>query len=84
MGLFRHSKHRAGSANPLEDAAQAKESGREGVLGPEIYAVSPIISADPGTSDLINEEVRAAADPEDDTARELLIERERKQQEPDY
>jgi hypothetical protein len=43
-----------------------------------------VVKANPGESDIANEELLAAADPEDDTVRELLIERERSQQEPDY
>ncbi len=84
MGLFRRSKHHNESANPLEDAAEAKELGHGGVLGPQVFSVSPVINADPGESDLVNEEFRAAADPEDDTTRELLIERERQQRDPGY
>ncbi|MGA7836136.1 MAG: hypothetical protein WCA31_13095 [Acidimicrobiales bacterium] len=84
MGLFRRSRHRPYSADPLEDAAEAKELGREGVLGPQVFTVSPILIAEPGESDIASEEVRAAADPEDDTTKELLIERERRQEEQDY
>jgi hypothetical protein len=84
MGLFRHSKHRHDAADPLQAAAEARELGRDGLLGPEVSSVSPIFKADPGESDIANEEVQSAANPEDDTTRELFIERERDQQEPDY
>jgi hypothetical protein len=84
MGLFRHSKHRHEAADPLKAAAEARELGRDGVLGPEVSSISPILKADPGESDIANEELQASANPEDDTTRELLIERERDQQEPDY
>ncbi len=83
MALFRRSKHHE-AADPLEAAAEAKELGRDGVLGPEVSSVSPIFRADPSESDSANEELLAAANPEDDTARDLFIEREREQQEPDY
>jgi hypothetical protein len=84
MGLFRHSKHHHEAADPLKAAAEAKELGRDGLLGPEVSSMSPIFKADPSESDIANEEVQASANPEDDTTRELLIERERDQQEPDY
>jgi hypothetical protein len=84
MGLFRHSKNQHASADPLEDAAEAKQLGRDGALGPEVLAVNPILKAEPVETDLAKEEVRASADPEDDTTRELLIERERRAEEGDY
>lgn len=85
MGLFRRGKHhRHDAADQLEAAAEARELGRDGVLGPEVSSMSPIFKADPGESDLATEDVQSWANPEDDTARELFIERERNQQEPDY
>jgi hypothetical protein len=84
MGLFRRSNHRHEAADPLTAAAKAKELGRDGILGPEVTSVSPIFKADPGESDIANEELLSSANPEDDTTKELLIERERQQQEPDY
>jgi hypothetical protein len=84
MGIFRRSRTRHDAADPLTAAAEAKELGRDGVLGPEVSSVSPIFKADPGESDIANEELLSSANPEDDTMRELLIERERDQQEPDY
>jgi hypothetical protein len=84
MGLFRRSKQIREAANPLEAATEAKELGRDGVLGPNVFSVTPVVKADPGESDIENEELLSSADPEDDTTRELLIERERQQQDPDY
>jgi hypothetical protein len=84
MGIFRRSKIRNEPADPLETAAEAKALGRDGVLSPDVFSVTPVVKAEPGESDIANEELLASADPEDDTARELLIEREREQQEPDY
>jgi hypothetical protein len=83
MGLFNRSKHRHEAADPLESTAVAKELGRDGVLGPEVSSGSPIFKAEPGESDVIDEEFLSSADPEDDTTRELLIERERREQERD-
>ena len=83
-GTFSTLKATHEAADPLEAAAQAKELGRDGLLGPEVFSASPIFKVDPGESDIANEELLSAADPEDDTTRELLIEREREQQEPDY
>ncbi|MGC2176299.1 MAG: hypothetical protein WA614_12680 [Acidimicrobiales bacterium] len=84
MGLFRRSKQKHEIADPLEAAAEAKELGHDGVLGPQVYATAPIFDAVPGDSGVAEEEVLANADPEDDTARELLIEREKDEQNPDY
>jgi hypothetical protein len=84
MGLFGRSKHKHEAADPLEAADVAKELGREGVLEPEGLAVSPFLKPEPGTSDVVEEELLASADPEDDTTRELLIEREKREQGPDY
>ncbi|HEY1761926.1 MAG TPA: hypothetical protein VGG17_04960 [Acidimicrobiales bacterium] len=84
MGLFRRSKQRHAAADPLTSAAEARELGRNGILGPEVSSMSPIFKADPSESDIADEELQSSANPEDDTTRELLIEREREQQEPDY
>jgi hypothetical protein len=84
MGLFRRSRNRHDAADPLKAAAEAKGLGRDGVLGPEVSSMSPIFKADPGESDIANEELLSSANPEDDTTRELLIEREREEQEPNY
>jgi hypothetical protein len=84
MGLFRRSKQKPEIADPLEAAAEAKALGPDGVLGPQVYATSPIFKAGPGESDEADEELLANADPEDDTTRELLIEREKDEQNPDY
>lgn len=84
MGLFRRSKQKPEIADPLEAEAEATALGHGGVLGPQVYTAQPIFDAAPGESDVADEEVLANADPEDDTARELLIERERNEQNPDY
>lgn len=82
MGLFRRSKHE--SAEPLEDVAESKELGHEGLLAPQVFSVAPVLKAEPVDSELAEEELRATADPEDDVTKELLIERERRLQNPDY
>jgi hypothetical protein len=84
MGLFRRSKPKHEVADPLEAATEAKELGHDGALGPQVYATSPNFGAEPGESDVAEEDLLASADPEDDTARELFIEREKREQEPDY
>jgi hypothetical protein len=84
MGLFRRSKPKHDIADPLEAEAEAKALGPNGVLGPQVSAASPNFSATSGESDIAEEEVLANADPEDDTARELFIEREKDEQNPDY
>jgi hypothetical protein len=84
MGLFRRPKQSREPASPQEAAAEATELGHDGVLRPNVYSVTPVVKADPEESDLENEELLSSADPEDDTTRELLIERERQQEDPDY
>jgi hypothetical protein len=84
MGLFRRSKDHHTDADPLEAAIEAKERGHDGVLGPQVSSAAPILNADPSESDIVEEEMLSSADPEDDMTRELLIERERNQQDPDY
>jgi hypothetical protein len=84
MGLFRRTKQHHEAADPLAAAAEARELGRDGALGPQVSSMSPIFKADPSESDIANEELQSSANPEDDTTRELLIEREREEQEPDY
>jgi hypothetical protein len=84
VGIFRRSKPKHEVADPLEAAAEAEALGPNGVLGPQVYATSPIFKATPGESDIAEEKVAANADPEDDTAHELLIEREKDEQNPDY
>jgi hypothetical protein len=96
MGLFsRFKKNRdpAGSnarsghqhrepANPLEETAEAKEtSSLDGALGPRIAAPSPNFAIRGKKDPLASDEIRAAADPEDDNAREQLIENERRAEE---
>ena len=54
MGLFRRSKQIHEAANPLEAAAESKELGRDGVLGPNVFSVTPVVKADPGESDIEN------------------------------
>lgn len=82
MGLFRRSQRE--SAEPLEDAAEARERGHDGLLTPQVFSVAPVVKAEPLPGELTEEELRATADPEDDVAKELLIERERREQNPDY
>ncbi len=88
MGLFRRSKKRwhpsmpaDGAADPLEEQEEAHESGR-GALGPQ--TVGPPGSFPLGTvanDPLAREELRAAADSDDDEAESSLVERERRQAE---
>ena len=70
------------AADPLEQAAEAHESGR-GALGPQLAGGSgPLPTGGPVRRDpLAEEELRAAADPEDDETETSLIERERREAE---
>jgi len=91
MGLFRRSKKQwhpsipaDGAANPLEEEAEAEESGR-GAVGPQVAGgARPLPGTGPVDRDpLAADELRAAADPEDDEAESSLIERERRRAEHD-
>jgi len=84
VGLFRRSKRQHEAADPLEANAEAKELNHDGSLGPAVSSMSPIFTADPGEREIDDEELLASANPEDDTTRELLIERERREQEGEY
>jgi hypothetical protein len=74
--------HHREPANPLEEVAEAKEtSSLDGALGPRIATPSPNFAIRGKKDPLASEEIRAAADPEDDNAREQLIEDERRAEE---
>lgn len=84
MGLFRRSKRAHVAADPLEGRSEARELSRDGIENASVPGETPYVRTDPEESDLAEEELIAASDPEDDTSRELLIERERDRQEPNY
>jgi len=83
MGIFRRlfSNHRT-PANAAEEAAEADELTRDGALGPRMIGgvpqpFFPNVDKDPNVA----AELRVAADQEDDNARSMLVERERREQE---
>lgn len=83
MGLFHHSKKHRESADPLEDATEVEALERDGLLAPEVGSAVPIVNADPSEGDISEEALRATADPEDDAAREMMIDHERRAEERD-
>ena len=71
------------AANPLEEIAVAHETSQpNGSLSPRIAGVMPFV-ASKDLEPLAAEEIRAAADPEDDNARDQLIQHERETEEHD-
>jgi len=84
--IDRKSRHE--SANVAQDHAEMNETTRGGALGPQVSGGAPGFGNPPGpfpsrpTGDLNSaEEIRVAADQEDDNARAMLIEHERDAQE---
>jgi hypothetical protein len=75
------SPRRRAAANPLEEIAVADETSQpHGSLSPRNAGVIPFVASnDP--EPLAAEEIRAAADPEDDNARDQLIQHERETEE---
>ncbi|MFY9782953.1 MAG: hypothetical protein WAK12_05415 [Acidimicrobiales bacterium] len=89
MGLFRRIKRNAKDdvAYPAQEAVEAHEISGSTLIGPgALGAVQPAGSgvfgqSAPEDETIATKELRAAADPEDDGARELLIEEERRREE---
>jgi hypothetical protein len=89
MGPFRRKKQSADdtAAYPTQEAAEARETSGSTFIGPgALGAVQPAGSGSHGLVSPVDEtiatdELRANADPEDDGAKELLIEEERRREE---
>ncbi|HUY17568.1 MAG TPA: hypothetical protein VMV11_08405 [Acidimicrobiales bacterium] len=74
-------RRRRVAANPLEEIAVADETASpHGTLSPRGAGVKPLV-ADVVAESLAAEEIRVAADPEDDNARDQLIQHERETEE---
>jgi len=81
MGLFR--RRRRAPASPLQEAAEARESGGSTFLGPGALdsAPNPVAVQPRDDRSTEVEQLRANADLEDDAARQAFIEAERRNEE---
>jgi hypothetical protein len=76
--------HDREAANPLEEITEADETtSPDGSLSSRTAFGLPVIGMKAEKQPFAAEEIRAAADPEDDSAQELLIEHEREAEERD-
>jgi len=76
--------HHREAANPLEEIAEVDETtSPDGSLSSRMAFGLPVIGMQAEKQPVAAEEIRVAADPEDDSAQELLIEHEREAEERD-
>jgi hypothetical protein len=76
MALFRRKKAH-GAAQPAEEAAEIRETSTP------VYGFGALSSVAPIDEEIAAEELRSAANPEDDGARTQMIDNERRREEHD-